>query len=109
MTAVERCVRGENKIELLKQVSLSASDAAVESDDSNEVPNNPELTRAIHTANAASSIADAARSSCEPIGQRTLGPKAVAAAVGYAANFSISASEDRIKERDWQLSALMTA
>ncbi len=87
----------------LAEASLQASDAAVEFDDPNVVPANQQLTRALHAANAASSIADAARSAAEPVSQRKLGPHAVALGVGYAARFSILASEALNTEYQWQL------
>lgn len=106
LTTVEQWLAGENNLELLKKAALAASDAAVESDDPDDVPKNQQRTRAIHVASAASSIADAARSACEPIGQRTLGPDAVAIGVGYAVKFTISASKDANNEYEWQLEIL---
>ncbi|MFN6310971.1 MAG: putative immunity protein [Planctomyces sp.] len=106
LTAVENWLKGEKNVELLKHVSLAASDAAVDVDDPEEVPKNKERTRAFHAASAASSLADAARSACEPVEKRALGPEAVAMSLGYAASFSISASTNTSEDYEWQLRML---
>lgn len=106
LTTVEQWLTGENNLRLLKEAALAASDAAVESDDPDDVPKNQQRTRAIHAASAVSSIADAARSACEPIEQRALGPTAVSTAVGYAVKFAIAARNDASSEYEWQLELL---
>jgi len=106
LASVQQWLAGEDNLEQLKQAALAASDAAVESDDPDDVPSNQRRTRALHSANAASSIADAARSACEPVGQRALRPDAVATAIGYAVKFSVSASNDASNEYEWQLGLL---
>ena len=104
--AVRNWCSGSGDFATLKAVSLAASDAAVEADDPMNVPSDVALTRAIHAANAASSIADAARSACEVRSERQLGPDSVSLAIGYAAKFSLNASKNETEEEAWQRAAL---